>query len=682
MSVAIVPQWGAHRQHNGDPRSRPNSLGKSNNSGSINHATMAGQSIATPLYRMPRSRFAQKRITIVSGLILVTAMATVGTTVFYVMKNHAENLLRTSLSTDLQNHVVLAQTEIRQSFEKSETVATRPFLIRQLDTINQAPENVKAQKALQQGADSFLQTGLDAIALFDAHGNKVAHAGQFAEHPVLSVPINVAENTLLIYEDQYFLRSIINVESDGKVVGKVITEGPLPSLTEMFAPHAGPVQSTSDLALCATSGPDEMQCFPTRLNPDIMTLQSLSSVGTPLPMSYALAGKTGFVIAHDYRHQEVVAAYTPVANLGLGMVLKMDSDALYAPIWHQLRYLLPLLALLLIGGLLSLRWLLAPLIADLVRSERATREANSKLKESENYVRLLLNSADEGIISISADGLVELYNPAAERIFGYPSGDVLGRNVSMLMPERDAVEHDHHLERYLQGGDPHVVGTVRALDARRSNGEIFPIELRVSEFNLHGTRKFIGVMHDITDRKAAEARIVHLAHYDALTDLPNRRLVQDRIQNTIARVRRTQTPFAVMFIDLNKFKEINDTLGHDAGDQLLQSVAARLTSTLRAEDTVGRQGGDEFIVLLANLSSPMDSAVVAQKIIESLSAPIDIKGKIICPSASIGIAVYPQDGDDVDSLLKHSDQAMYLAKDAGSGAYRFYEPLVTQNPDS
>lgn len=631
---------------------------------------------------MPRSRIAQKRITIVSGLILVTAMATVGTTVFYVMKNHAENLLRTSLSTDLQNHVVLAQTEIRQSFEKSETVATRPFLIRQLDAINQNPQNIKAQKALQQGADSFLQTGLNAIALFDAHGDKVAQAGRFAQHPILSVPINIADNTLLTYEDAYFLRSIINVEEDGTIIGKVITESPLPSLTNMFAPHPSHVKSTSDLALCATSGPDEMQCFPTILNPDIMTLQSLSSAGTPLPMSYALAGKTGFVIAHDYRHQEVVAAYTPVANLGLGMVLKVDSQALYAPIWHQLRYLLPLLALLLIGGLLSLRWLLAPLVAELVRSERATREANDKLKESENYVRLLLNSADEGIISISAEGLVELFNPAAERIFGYPSEKVLGRNVSMLMPERDAVEHDHHLERYLQGGDPHVVGTVRALDARRSNGEIFPIELRVSEFNLHGTRKFIGLMHDITDRKAAEERIVHLAHYDALTDLPNRRLVQDRIQNTIARVRRTQTPFAVMFIDLNRFKEINDTLGHDAGDILLQTIAERLTSTLRAEDTVGRQGGDEFIVLLANLSTPVDSAVVAQKIIDALAVPLEIHGQIICPSASIGIAVYPQDGDDVDSLLKHSDQAMYLAKNAGCSAYRFYESLADQDRDS
>jgi diguanylate cyclase (GGDEF)-like protein/PAS domain S-box-containing protein len=621
---------------------------------------------------MSHSKIEQKRITLVAGLILIISAAIVGTMVFYIMKNHAEDLLRTSLQASLQSHVTLAQSEIRQSFEKSATVATRPFLISQISDVNTKKDDEDARTALRQGVESFLITGLNAIALYDLQGQKIVQAGNFVTAPDLDVPIHFAQNTQLIYKGKYYLRATINIVDDGRIIGKVVTENPLPALTNMFESTLPRRGATSDFALCAKATQNKMKCFPTTLYRHTLTINFNSGAGAPLPMSYALNGKTGFVITRDYRDQEVVAAYSPVDSLGLGMVLKMDSGELYAPVWHQLRYLIPLMILMLSAALLALRWLLAPLINQLVRSEKETREANERLKDSESHVRLLLDNADEGIISIAADGTIELFNPAAERIFQYPSADVLGKNISMLMPEPNAGEHTRYIERYLKGGDSHVIGTVREVDALRGNGDVFPIELRVSEFSLHGQCKFIGIMHDITERKAAEAKIIHLAHYDALTDLPNRRLVQDRIQNTIARVRRSQTPFAVMFIDLNRFKEINDTLGHDAGDQLLKVVAQRLSASLRAEDTVGRQGGDEFIVLLANLSAPHDSAFVAQKIIDVLSEPIEIHGQIVQPSASIGIAVYPQDGDDVDSLLKHSDQAMYLAKDSGSGVYRFY----------
>ena len=643
---------------------------------------MRGQRSKSISILMPRSKFEQKRISLVAGFILVISAATVGSMVFYIMKNHAEDLLRTSLQASLQSHVTLAQSEIRQSFEKSATVATRPFLIRQISDVNTKKEDAAARAALRLGAQSFLMTGLNAIALYDQQGQKITQAGKFVANPNLEVPIHFAENTQLIYKGRYYLRATINIVDDGRIIGKVITENPLPALTNMFVSTLHRRGKTTDLALCATSAPNQMQCFPTTLYRQSMTINYTSAAGTPLPMSYALKGKTGFVITHDYRDQEVVAAYAPVDTLGLGMVLKIDSVELYAPVWHQLRYLIPLMILLLSAALLALRWLLAPLINQLVRSEKETRKANEQLKDSENHVRLLLDNADEGIISIAADGTIELFNPAAEQIFKYQSADVLGKNVSILMPEPDASEHNRYMDHYLKSGEARVIGTVRTVDALRSDGEVFPIELRVSEFSLHGVRKFIGIMHDITERKAAEAKIIHLAHYDALTDLPNRRLVQDRIQNTIARVRRTQTPFAVMFIDLNRFKEINDTLGHDAGDQLLKVVAQRLSASLRAEDTVGRQGGDEFIVLLANLSAPDDSAFVAQKIINALSQPIEIHGQIILPSASVGIAVYPQDGDDVDSLLKHSDQAMYLAKDSGSGVYRFYGQAPNAQSDT
>lgn len=622
---------------------------------------------------MTRSKIEQRRIVIVASLILIISTATVGVTVFTVMKSHAEDLLRSNLQNVLQGNVTLAQSEIRQSFEKSATVATRPYLIHQIAKIDTNAKDAHARNALLRGVISFLSTGLDAIALYDRHGRKIVQAGDFITQPELQIPIRFAQDTQLLYKHQYYLHVAINIVDEGRIIGKVVTEEPLPTLSKAFQGPLLQRDKTADLALCGQyTQNDRMQCFPTTLNPHVQSLMTTSDTGTPLPMSHALAGKTGFVIANDYRNREVVAAYAPLGSLGLGMVLKMDSRELYAPVWHELNHLVPLMTLMFAGALLALHWLLAPLVNQLVRSERVAREANTRLRDSENHVRLLLENADEGIISIAADGIIELFNPAAERIFQYDRADVLGRNISILMPEPVAREHDRYLARYLKDGDPHVIGTVRVVDAVRSNGEIFPIELRISEFTLNDERKFIGIMHDITERKADEARIVHLAHYDALTDLPNRRLMQDRIQSTIIRVQRSQTPFAVMFIDLNRFKEINDTLGHDAGDQLLKVVAQRLTATLRAEDTVGRQGGDEFIVLLANLGASNDAVHVAEKIVEVLSETIEIHGQIVTPSASVGIAVYPQDGEDVDSLLKHSDEAMYLAKQVGGGVYRFY----------
>ncbi len=620
---------------------------------------------------MQPQRIDQQRIVFVAGTILVVVTILVGMMVFYIMQRHAENLLRNSLQASLQNQVALAKSEMLRGFERGITVSTRPLLINQAHLAITHPEDSKAGEVLNKVVKSFLQTGLSAIALLDKDGKEVAHAGAFVQQPTLIVPINLAGHTQLLFKDKFFLRTKGDMMKAGNIVARVVTETPLPALSNMLIAiqRSG---KTSELVICASSGTNQMRCFPTTLSPNILTLAKRSPEGVPLPMTHALEGETGFIIAQDYRHQEVVAAYSPIDDFGLGMVLKMDSHELYAPVWSQLRYLLPLIVAMLAIALLLLRWLLTPLVTELVRSEREARAANVRLRDSENRVRMLLDNVDEGIVSISSNGKVELFNPGAERMFDYRSADILGENISILMPEPYRSEHDQYLERYLHTGESHVIGVAREVEAQRFNGETFPMELRISEFSLDGQRMFIGIMRDITERKATEEKIIHLAHFDALTDLPNRRLVQDRIQQTIAWARRADAQFAVMFIDLDKFKSINDTLGHNVGDQLLQMVAQRLTESLRAEDTVGRQGGDEFIVLLASLSAAEDSALVAQKILSALSAPFVINGQDLRTGASLGIAIYPQDGEDVETLLKNSDTAMYHAKEAGRSNYQFF----------
>lgn len=611
------------------------------------------------------------RIIPVAGTILIMVALFTGMVVFYVMQRHAEQLLSNSLQSSLQNREELATSEIQRGIEKISIIATRPLLIEQLQLANHRQNITAVRTTLARTAQSFLSTGLSAVALYDKNGEELSRAGHFAQHYDLGVPLQTPSGHVqLLSAGELLLHDEISIIDAGEVVGKVVAESPLPNFSFMFS-SAKNLGHTGELALCASAG-SNMQCFPTTLKSQPFVLAKRTPQGVPLPMTHALEGETGFIIAKDYRDQQVIAAYTPVGKFGLGLVLKMDSAELYAPIWRQLYALLPLLAGIIIVALLALRLLFAPLVNRLIHSEQQAHKTSARLRDSEERSRALLDNVDEGIVSIAATGIIELFNPGAERIFGYHSAEVLGKNIAMLMPEPFRSAHDTYIARYLTTGEAHVIGIGREVPAQRKNGEIFPIDLRVSEFSLAGHRQFIGIMRDITERKASEARITHLANHDGLTNLPNRNLVQDRIQQTIAWAQRAGSQFAVMFIDLDKFKLINDTLGHDTGDVLLQTVAQRLTAALRTGDTVGRQGGDEFIVLLASLSVPEDAALVAKKILDSLAEPYLISGHELHTSASIGIAVYPQDGNNVDLLLKNSDTAMYHAKDAGRSNYQFF----------
>src|SRR5258707_14902872 len=189
-------------------------------------------------------------------------------------------------------------------------------------------------------------------------------------------------------------------------------------------------------------------------------------------------------------------------------------------------------------------------------------------------------------------------------------------------------------------------------------------------------REVVGVSRDITQRKTVEEHIEYQAYHDALTGLPNRRLFRDRLTVALAHARRLKHPLAVMFLDIDRFKVVNDTLGHSTGDELLKAIAARLQVSLREEDSIARMGGDEFTVLLADLKTPDDAAKIAQKVLDMVALPLQIDGTELFVTTSIGIALFPSDGDTAETLLANADHAMYRAKDAGRNSYQMFTPAM------
>jgi diguanylate cyclase (GGDEF)-like protein/PAS domain S-box-containing protein len=303
------------------------------------------------------------------------------------------------------------------------------------------------------------------------------------------------------------------------------------------------------------------------------------------------------------------------------------------------------------------------------------------LQDALRQSQAILDNMVDGMITIDERGRIASFNQAASRIFGYAAEEVMGLNVSMLMPEPHRSHHDRYLSHYQGGGEARVIGIGRDVEGLRKDGRTFPMRLSVSHTAQHGQPMYIGLVQDITQRKRDEEEIRRLAFYDPLTGLPNRRLLMDRLKQAMVTSARTNRHGAVMFLDLDNFKLLNDSLGHDVGDQLLQQVGDRLRYCVRDGDTVARLGGDEFVVLLENLSlraaeAANQTETVALKILQALDTPYPLGTLQHRSTPSIGIVVFLRDAVTMEDLLKMADVAMYQAKAAGRNTTRFFDPVL------
>jgi diguanylate cyclase (GGDEF)-like protein/PAS domain S-box-containing protein len=299
------------------------------------------------------------------------------------------------------------------------------------------------------------------------------------------------------------------------------------------------------------------------------------------------------------------------------------------------------------------------------------KRAEAALRESEQRFRDVVNAAGEYVWEVDLQWQYTYASERVERTLGYSEHELLGRSFFSLMPDGEAARVREWFREKVAEGQ-----SFRYLEhrTRTKYGDLIWQQVSgVPILGAHGRPLgYRGTALDITDRKKAEARIEYLATRDALTDLPNRMLLNDRVEQAIVNAHRNFESFAILFIDLDRFKNINDSLGHHIGDHLLRQVAERLLRCVRERDTVARPGGDEFVVAIYDLKNSQDAGHIAQKILQSLSQPFTIENHVLNTSCSIGISTYPADGEDVPTLMKNADIAMYHAKEKGRNNYQFF----------
>lgn len=329
-------------------------------------------------------------------------------------------------------------------------------------------------------------------------------------------------------------------------------------------------------------------------------------------------------------------------------------------------------------------------LEEMIKQRTAELEIRSEaLTESEEKFRLISTAAKDAIAIIGTGEQVIYWNPAAENIFGYEANEAIGENLhSLLIPERYHDSAHKGFERFQRYGVGNVIGKTFEITARRKSGEEFPVELSISSFKFRNSWHALGIIRDITERKQMEDQIRQLAFYDPLTNLPNRRLLSDRLSQTMTGSKRNGHYAALMMLDLDNFKPLNDVYGHPVGDLLLIEAAKRLKACVREADTVARFGGDEFVVLLDELDtdesqSTSQAGIVAEKIRAALSVPYQLTINSAMEesaatiehkcTASIGVIVFINHEASQYDILKWADDAMYRAKERGRNLIQFHD---------
>jgi len=289
------------------------------------------------------------------------------------------------------------------------------------------------------------------------------------------------------------------------------------------------------------------------------------------------------------------------------------------------------------------------------------------------------DSSIDAVVQMDFDGYITGWNHQAEKIFGWSAEEILEQTIEKtIIPERYREAHHNGMQRYLGTGESSVMNSLVEIYALHRDGHEFPIELSISVINSTDLQEFNAYIRDISGRKEAETIVWNQANFDSLTNLPNRNLFLQQLAHEALSCDRSKRSLALLYLDLDHFKEVNDSLGHDMGDRLLIEVSRRLKNSVREIDTVSRLSGDEFTIILGQIDDQLSVQRVCQKLLDTLSAPLQLDTEVVHLTASIGVCFYPEDATETVTLQRNADQAMYSAKTQGRNRYQFYTAELQQ----
>jgi diguanylate cyclase (GGDEF)-like protein/PAS domain S-box-containing protein len=305
-----------------------------------------------------------------------------------------------------------------------------------------------------------------------------------------------------------------------------------------------------------------------------------------------------------------------------------------------------------------------------------SKKAEEARRESEERYRVITESALDAIITIDEKSRITLVNPAVERVFGYTAAELYGKPLTMLMPEALRERHMQAVEKHIKTGRRHLPWGAVEMPGLHKDGREIPVEISYGEFKKNGRFFFIGIIRDVTERKKAEETIRYQMHHDLLTGLPNRTQLMLLCELEVTQAERNGKHLALLHLDLDRFKIINDSLGHVIGDRAILAVAERLKSLIRKSDTLARIGSDEFVIILPDINRAEDAALSARKIMEKMRKLLKVDSHELYITSSIGISMFPEDGSRADVLLRNANAAVSHAKERGRNNFQFFNPAL------
>ncbi|MES2830539.1 MAG: GGDEF domain-containing protein [Pseudomonadota bacterium] len=600
-----------------------------------------------------------ERSILVTGALLLLGMGMAGTlTTFVIFANSQQESIRHKLQAELLGQTRLAAIVINQAANETDTLLRRPLLANLLRSVGDGHDPDQTQ-LLATTFNGLLQTGFTSVGVAWDDRTPGTVVGNAAGPIELSINLkNTVDNRLLWNGRTFFYQAHVPVsDAAGKQIGIVTTERPLDALTDMYHPITDDAES-AEVVLCGTYR-DTIACYPSKLHPTVLLLKPRTE-RRALPVDEALTGKSAIRTARDYRGENVVVAYSSIGSTGLALLTKVDTVEIYRPINTLILRSVIVLIVSLAIGMFLMRKTVGPLVKAILESENNAVRLARRMKSITDNVPILIGFVD-------TDYTYRFANATYESWFGKPLSSILGRHVNELLTEENFAKSWPFMQRAMNGET--VSFTVKIQSSQ--HGELRHLAVTyIPDRNEEGVILGFNVLaFDETTHHNHEEALNHMAHHDSLTELPNRRMVEDRLQQALLRAERHPSLSALFFLDIDYFKTINDTFGHDCGDILLKEFAARLRATVRNCDTVARLGGDEFVIFMENLRATEDVDIVARNILSAIRAPFNINGRALSVTTSIGVSFSSADYQSPQAYLRRSDEALYDAKAAGRDTY-------------